>query len=1028
MIQMTFKKFLPYSSSLLLLLLLITLFSMPVMASDLGLTEADCRCCHGPTLADRHHMLVNTEALECLSCHAMVLNPTTMQYDAVMTRDCIQCHTGSLADRHHVLVDQVTVDCFSCHAMVLDPVSMMYVADFNVSCQPPPTQPGVLLGSVNGTVTDPSGTELSWARVATSDNSLSTLATETGYYQLADVPDGSYELVASLDGYVSATQTATVSNGQAVLADFVLPPLVNPGSITGVVRDANLSPIQGAKISSASGFYSAVSATDGRFALVDVTEGSYILTAEKTGFVATSQSAAVSPGMVLTTDFILPALPVEICSDGIDNDANGLTDCEDPACADTPACLPIAVEICDDDIDNDSNGLTDCGDPACMATAACPPPIAEVCGDGIDNNGDGLVDCADPACTNTKGCSPENCIDGIDNNSDGLIDCTDPVCVDNSNCQTPPVEICDDGLDNDGDGLVDCGDPKCAEHSSCYQPAVEENCSNGVDDNGDGYIDCADTQCMNRSICLAEICSNGLDDDGDGKIDCADSECSSDPACNIPESPLPFSVKASDSEEHYEAYRAGDKDMNTRWWVDEDDDEWLRLDLGKIYTVNKVVINWHSEYAAEYRIRVSQNGWYWTTVKEVYNSAGGLDPISFSATKARFILIDCKVANHDGFSIYEIEVHRESIGGGASPEICTDGIDNDLDGLTDCADSDCATAPSCQPPVNNVNLALNKSISASRSDRDYPATNANDGDMSRRWSVSDRWTRTLTVDLGLRMDVDRVVINWHSDYATDYRIRTSNDNSNWTETARESSGNGGTDELTFPTVNARYIQLYCSTAHYNDYSVYEFEIYGPTAAPGAEICTDGIDNDFDGKIDCADSDCAAAPSCQPPPAEVCTDGIDNDRDGKVDCADSDCAAAPSCQPPADAGNLALNKSASATDDEGSSYRASNAVDGNASTSWWTKSSDDESLTVNLGQSYAVSKVIIKWTSNYAEEYEILVRDSDSDSSWRRVANVWSGRGGTETVTFSSRTANEVRITCKKERRDGYQITELEVYK
>lgn len=34
----------------------------------------------------------------------------------------------------------------------------------------------------------------------------------------------------------------------------------------------------------------------------------------------------------------------------------------------------------------------------------------------------------------------------------------------------------------------------------------------------------------------------------------------------------------------------------------------------------------------------------------------------------------------------------------------------------------------------------------------------------------------------------------------------------------------------------------------------------------------------------------------PPPAEVCDDSVDNDGDGDTDCADSDCAGHPSCQP------------------------------------------------------------------------------------------------------------------------------------
>lgn len=66
--------------------------------------------------------------------------------------------------------------------------------------------------------------------------------------------------------------------------------------------------------------------------------------------------------------------------------------------------------------------------------------------------------------------------------------------------------------------------------------------------------------------------------------------------------------------------------------------------------------------------------------------------------------------------------------------------------------------------------------------------------------------------------------------------------------------------------------------------------------PVPEVCDDLIDNDFDGKVDCADTDCAAAANCQLPPSEICTDGIDNDGDGWADCADSDCAGIGTCGP------------------------------------------------------------------------------------------------------------------------------------
>ncbi|OGH86196.1 MAG: hypothetical protein A2294_03295 [Candidatus Magasanikbacteria bacterium RIFOXYB2_FULL_38_10] len=59
-------------------------------------------------------------------------------------------------------------------------------------------------------------------------------------------------------------------------------------------------------------------------------------------------------------------------------------------------------------------------------------------------------------------------------------------------------------------------------------------------------------------------------------------------------------------------------------------------------------------------------------------------------------------------------------------------------------------------------------------------------------------------------------------------------------------------------------------------------------------CTNQVDDDADGNIDCADSDCASAVNCKVP--EVCTDGLDNDADGNIDCADSDCRMATNCLP------------------------------------------------------------------------------------------------------------------------------------
>ena len=799
-------------------------FSGSALASDLGLTEADCRCCHGATLADRHHLLVNTNGLECLSCHAMNFNQTTLQYEPAVTRDCIQCHTGSLADRHHVLVDQVVYTCFNCHTMAYDPVSMSYSPDFNVSCQTPP--PAIPLGQVTGSVSDSGGAPLAWTRIATGDGAYSALTTEAGTYALVDLPAGTHTLVATLDGFVAASRTVSVGDGQTSTANFVLNPLVTPGSITGVVRDAKLNPLQGATVSTQDGLLSAATGVNGTFALVDVAPGSYLLTAEKSGYAPASQTVSVAKGQTLTANFTLPNLPVEICGDNLDNNGNGLTDCADSTCSGTAACLS-AVEICDDGFDNDGNSLVDCADPACMSSGKCQLPAVEVCGDGLDNNGDGLLDCADPACRNTDSCLTETCDDGVDNNDDGLVDCADPVCASTSNCLPPPVEICDDGIDNDGDGFFDCDDDKCAGHPNCLQPVAEELCTNGIDDNGDGLVDCADSQCQQRSACLVEICGNGLDDDIDGQTDCADSTCTDTSSCASDSGQtINSTALASDSEYSYGAAKAVDGDLNTRWWVDEDEDEWLRIDLQGIYRVDKVTINWHTEYAEDYQIKVSKDGRYWTTVKEIDGGDGGVDTLSFAATDARFILIDCDDARGSGFSIREVQIYRQSPSLPLT-EICTDAIDNDGDGLLDCADPDCATSSTCSGTgtLSTKNLALKRSVKSSRFVYRYEPTRAVDGSASSRWWANDDEDEWLRVDLGTVVKVGRVVLRWHSEYAENYQIKISRDGSNWTRVMEINRGDGGVDTISFIPRDARYVLIDCEDARFSGFSFYELEVY-----------------------------------------------------------------------------------------------------------------------------------------------------------------------------------------------------------
>jgi len=68
---------------------------------------------------------------------------------------------------------------------------------------------------------------------------------------------------------------------------------------------------------------------------------------------------------------------------------------------------------------------------------------------------------------------------------------------------------------------------------------------------------------------------------------------------------------------------------------------------------------------------------------------------------------------------------------------------------------------------------------------------------------------------------------------------------------------------------------------------------------GDDFCSDEIDNDGDGRVDCDDPGCAEAVMCLAVDAygvliEDCDNDVDDDGDGDVDCLDGDCLEDPIC--------------------------------------------------------------------------------------------------------------------------------------
>ncbi len=292
----------------------------------------------------------------------------------------------------------------------------------------------------------------------------------------------------------------------------------------------------------------------------------------------------------------------------------------------------------------------------------------EICTDGIDNDNDGLIDCDDPDC-NSIGiiCESVACNDGIDNDGDGDIDCED------SDCMVPIIE------DITTMPISDCSDLQSGSITiSSDDTLIEYSINGGVSFASDSTftnlssgqytvaIQSLISSCLSDSFivnidtlgCEHFFCNDGIDNDGDGDIDCEDSDC----PVPIIDSVRLITFSCSDS-------------------------------LGKISiypndTNYQFSINGGLDYSNSNNINIYNIGSYLVTVRDKSN--GCETPYDFNP-----IILDSMIC--DTTTSIATEVN------------CTDGLDDDEDGMIDCDDSDCISYEKCNKIVFSNILMRNSS-------------------------------------------------------------------------------------------------------------------------------------------------------------------------------------------------------------------------------------------------------------------------------------------------------------------------------
>jgi uncharacterized repeat protein (TIGR01451 family) len=650
-----------------------------------------------------------------------------------------------------------------------------------------------------------------------------------------------------------------------------------------------------------------------------------------------------------------PPAPTPQCRDGIDNDGDGAVDMNDFSCSspdDNDETNPKAQ--CQDGIDNDGDGLVDFPqDPGCQSrqdndetnaasssssvsssatsssssTSSAPVPQ---CRDGIDNDGDGVADFNDPGCytggvynpndndeTNTVQSSSSSmssmssssvssaraqCADGIDNDGDGVSDFNDPGCYTGGTYNPNDNDErnqCSDGIDNDGDGVSDFNDPGCYTNgnynpqdndetnaassssssvSSASSSAAHAQCSDGIDNDGDGATDFNDPGCYTGGTYNPNDndernqCSDGIDNDGDGLADFNDPGCYTNGNYN-PQDNDEFNAASSSSSSVSSVMSSSSSSVNQPQCSDGvDNDHDGKID---IYDPG------------------CYNGGYYT-------------PWDNDETDAAASSSSSSVMSSSSSSVYHAQ--------------CSDGVDNDHDGKIDIYDPGCYNNGYYDPNDNDeYNAAASSSSSVSSSMSSSSSSSVSHPQCSDG-ADNDHDGRIDAQDPGCYNN------GYYTPWDNDETDPVASSSSSSVSSVMSSSSSSANQPQCSDGVDNDHdgrVDIYDPGCYMNGYyNPWDNDETDPAASSSSSVmssssssvyraaCSDGMDNDNDGRVDFNDPGCytngiynpndtdeldaasSSSSSVSSSSSSVyraqCSDGVDNDNDGRTDIYDPGC--------------------------------------------------------------------------------------------------------------------------------------------
>ena len=262
---------------------------------------------------------------------------------------------------------------------------------------------------------------------------------------------------------------------------------------------------------------------------------------------------------------------------------------------------------------------------------------------------------------------------------------------------------------------------------------------------------------------------------------------------------------------------------------------------------------------------------------------------------------NCQAVNFGTYATAHWNFIQNFIQGTNALEVCSGGLDENSDGLIDCADPDCSSYPACRPPAWTTSGEL--CYQRLKPCSDGSRCNAL---LIQGWPVGAGICTPECSNPGATNG------ECYSGGPGIGMCGLSQGNDNYCVlvcgsllgescppglVCRDSQTGALNPQQGLCVPEHAVVEVYCHNNEDDDQDGLA-DCNDPDCAQSCqgskpEDCSNGVDDDQDGLTDCADPDCAQA--CQNPGSENCFNNSDDDGDGLVDCADPDCAQA--CQNP-----------------------------------------------------------------------------------------------------------------------------------